>query len=283
MASPSSLSASALERVRFLLGSSVRASLNSAGVRTNAMYQAVGELARRYELPEKDLTAFELKVFSQNGEDGVICEILRRIGSPTRTFVEFGIGDGTEGNCVFLESVLQWEGTFIEGDESAFAQLARRHAHSRRVNTVRALLEPATIEDTLLRAGVGHEPDVASIDVDGNDYYLWEALETIRPRLMVIEYNATFDPDGVQVQPYSATGEALGDGFGASLGALTELAVAKGYRLVHTDLAGVNAFFVRRELAGDRFLPEPEVPRRPANYYLDNAPMHARGQASQPG
>ena len=276
MVSPGSLPASALERVRFLLCSSVRASLNWAGVRTAGIYEAMGELAQRYGLPEEDLTAHELKVFSQNGEDGVICEVLRRIGAPSRTFVEFGIGDGTEGNCVFLDAVLGWSGTFLEGDEASFRELSRRHAHSRRVNAVRALLEPATIEQTLLEAGVGEEPDVASIDVDGNDFYLWEGLERIRPRLVVIEYNASFDPEGVQVQPYAPSGCDGSDRFGASLGALRELARSKGYRLVHTELAGVNAFFVREDLAGEGFLPEDEVPVRPANYYLDNATMHVR-------
>jgi hypothetical protein len=274
-----SLPASALERFRFLLTSSLRASLNSAGVRPSGIYEAMGELARRYELPAEDLTQYELKVFSQNGEDGVIAEILRRIDAPSRTFVEFGIGNGTEGNCVFLDAVLGWKGTFIERDEVAFDALARRHAHSSRVNAVRAELEPSTVEATLLDAGVGHEPDVASIDVDGNDYHLWEALETIRPRLVVIEYNARFDPGRVQVQSYSQSVADGSDRFGASLGALRELGKSKGYRLVHTELAGVNAFFVRHELANDRFLPEDEVPVRPANYYLDDVTMHIRDAA----
>ncbi len=95
-----------------------------------------------------------------------------------------------------------------------------------------------------------------------------------RPRLLVIEYNASLDPRAEQVQPYSPAGPDGTAIFGASLGALEALGRRKGYRLVHTELAGVNAFFVRDDLAGDAFPALDEVPRRPANYYLDDVTMH---------
>lgn len=91
----------------------------------------------------------------------------------------------------------------------------------------------------------------------------------------MIEYNAALDPRAQQVQPYSRTGADGTAFFGASLGALEALGRRKGYRLVHTELDGVNAFFVPVELAGDAFLPLDEVPRRPPNYYLDDVTMDA--------
>jgi hypothetical protein len=110
------------------------------------------------------------------------------------------------------------------------------------------------------------EPDVVSIDIDGGDYWVWQALEH-RPRVIVIEYNSALSPGERLVQP-SDTGTWSGTAFfGASLGALTALGEQKGYRLVHCELAGVNAFFVRTDLTGD-FLPADEVQHRGPNYLL---------------
>jgi hypothetical protein len=106
------------------------------------------------------------------------------------------------------------------------------------------------------------------IDVDGNDYWIWRALEAFRPRVVVIEYNGDLDPTVPKVMPY-APGWRWDhtSGYGASLAALEALGADKGYRLVHTELAGVNAFFVRDELAGP--LPAgDEVPRRSASHSL---------------
>lgn len=264
-----------MDRLRHLLSSSGMAAISASGVRTRGTYSAMAELARRYGVSPLDLTPFELKVFSQNGEDGVIGEVLRRIGPGSRTFAEFGIGAGVEGNCVFLSQVLRWPGVFLEGDPGSYARLASRFAHEPRVAAVQAYVTPDTIDSLLGGAGVDPEPAVLSIDVDGNDYYLWEALHSIRPRLLVIEYNAALDPLARAVQPYSPAGPDGTGFFGASLGALEALGARKGYRLVHTELAGVNAFFVREDLLGDHFLALDDVPRRPPNYFLDDTSMHA--------
>jgi hypothetical protein len=235
--------------------------------RTRAVYPALGELARRWG-GGPDLTASELRVFSQNGEDGVIAAIFDAIGTGAGGFVEFGIQDGTEGNSVFLAQVLGWSGVFLEADDGAFAALERRYAGSPRVRTVHAAVEPDTVEALFAQADVPEEPDLVSIDVDGNDYWIWRGLVKHRPRLVIIEYNGALDPLSKRVMPYTPGFRWDGTSdYGASLGALEELAGEKGYRLVHTELAGVNAFFVREDLAGG--LPSGEaVPRRSANHVL---------------
>jgi hypothetical protein len=238
--------------------------------RSRGIYPALGELAGRYRgtWDPPDLTAFEARVFSQNGEDGVLAEIFRRIGVGDGSFVEFGAEDGSEGTTVFLAQVLGWSGAYLEADAAAYATLERRYAASPRVRTLQAAVEPDTVEALFERAGVPEEPDVVSIDVDGNDYWIWRALERFRPRVVVIEYNGDLDPAVEQVMPYEPGFRwDHTSGYGASLGALEALAAAKGYALVHTELAGVNAFFVRAELAGD--LPSGDaVPRRSANHAL---------------
>ncbi len=215
-----------------------------------------------------DLTEFELRVFSQNGEDGVIAEIMQRIGVTSRQFVEFGAENGLEGNCTFLAEVLGWSGLFIEADSGSFGQLASRYRDRPSVATVQAEVTPDNIDHLLRGAGIEDEIDVLSIDIDGHDYWVWGAITVIRPRLVVIEYNAHVPWPVALTQPLSEGGPWQGtDYFGASLGALEHLAARLGYVLVHTDLAGVNAFFVRSELA-DVLPTGDQVPRRSPNFFL---------------
>jgi len=259
--------ARALNRLRGVaFGAALQRAFKHAD-RSRGIYPALGELARRYGEPP-DLTAYELRVFSQNGEDGVLAEILRRIGVAGRTFAEFGVGDGTEGNTVFLAQVLGWSGAYMEADDGAYAALERRFAGNPRVATLHAAVEPGTVEALFEQVGVAEEPDVLSVDVDGNDYWIWRALEAFRPRVVVIEYNGDLDPTVPKVMPY-APGWRWDhtSGYGASLAALEALGADKGYRLVHTELAGVNAFFVRDELAAPLPAGE-EVPRRSASHSL---------------
>lgn len=219
----------------------------------------------------QSLTPWELRAFSQNGEDGILGEILRRIGASTRFFVEFGAETGSEGNCVFLADVAGWRGLFIEAEESAYAELARKFAPLGRVRTLRGTVTPDNVQELFQRGRVPHELDVLSIDVDGSDYWVWEALRDYRPRVVVIEYNALLPPERRLVQPRDLGAWDGTDYYGASLGAVKELGRSKGYRLVHTELAGVNAFFVREELAADRFPTEDEVPvRGMPNYFLSS-------------
>jgi hypothetical protein len=236
-----------------------------------SVYASLGTLAERYATPAAqspgDLTRHELRVFSQNGEDGVICELLRRVGTETEYFVEFGAESGAEGNCVFLAEVLAWHGLFIEPSDQ-YDALERRWAGRPPVATARAFVTPENVGALFREHGVPESPDLVSIDIDGNDYWVWEAMETT-PRVLVVEYNGNLDtgPDVRLVQPYSDEAWDRTDFFGASLGALESLGRRKGYRLVHTDLAGSNAFFVRDDLAGE--LPSGDlVPRRAANYRL---------------
>jgi SAM-dependent methyltransferase len=216
------------------------------------------------------LTEFELRCFSQHGDDGVIAEILSRIGVVTGFFVEFGIESGREGNCVFLADVLGWKGLFIESDETDYAALNRKYIEEERVTSTRAAVTPENVEDLFAAGAVPPEPDVLSIDVDGRDYWIWEAIQAYRPRVVVIEYNATLASHGAVVQPREHDQPWDGtDYFGASLEALCVLGARKGYRLVHTELAALNAFFVRADLAGARFPPAGEVPRREQpNYFM---------------
>jgi hypothetical protein len=226
--------------------------------------------AQRGEPPvTPDLSSFELRVFSQNGEDGVLAEVLRRVGAPTRFFVEFGAEYGREGNCVYLADVARWHGLFLEPTEEAYRMLERKYAMESGVRTIQAAVTPENIEQFFTQGEVPPEPDVLSIDIDGQDYWVWEAIESYRPRVVVIEYNSALDPRRRLVEPKQPGRVWEGtEYFGASLGALRTLGDRKGYRLVHTELSGCNAFFVRDDLGGEAFLEPTEVAVRGApNYY----------------
>lgn len=199
----------------------------------------------------------------------MIAEILRRIGvGPAGGwFVEFGAGPGVEGNCVHLADVAGWGGLFMECDAHDAAQLAAKYADSARVRVIQAAVRPDNVETLFASAGVPVEPDVLSIDIDGNDWWVWREIRAYRPRVVVVEYNANLDtsPTVTLTKPYledSTWDETAW--FGASLGAYEMLARAKGYSLVHTETHGVNAFFVRDDLLGP--FRDIDPPRRAANY-----------------
>ena len=215
------------------------------------------------------LAPYELRVFSQNGEDGVLAEILTRVGTGERFFVEFGVESGREGNCVSLADVFGWSGLFLDCDEIFFPQLERKYRANDAVRTMRAMVTPENVEELFAQCGVPAEPAVLSIDVDGGDYWIWEAIASYRPRVLVIEYNSALDPTRRLVQPREhAEGWDGTDYFGASLGAIKSLGEVKGYRFVYAELSGVNAFFVREDLADGRFpsVDELAAPGQP-NYF----------------
>jgi hypothetical protein len=249
----------------------IRLSLQRTETTPRDVYLALTELVRRHAggevpaTPEASLTAHELRVFSQNGEDGVIAELIARCGAPGRYFVEFGAGDGHENNCAALADLLGWSGAFLEADEALFAALEAKYAANDSVRTVMAAVTPQNVEGLLAAAGVPAEPDVLSVDVDGADLWIWRALERHRPRIVVIEYNSALGGVDSLVQPAGQAGQWDNTAYyGASIAALTSLAGEKGYRLAHTELTGTNAFFVRADLAGE--LPPPVL--RGPNHFL---------------
>ncbi|HEY1689706.1 MAG TPA: glycosyltransferase [Solirubrobacteraceae bacterium] len=247
-------------------------------------YLALDGLRGRYEaitnlpatsIPVAGLGPFELRCFSQNGEDGVLLEILRRIGVGPQFFVEFGIESGREGNCVYLADIAAWNGLFIEGDATFHAELERKYRSNEKVSTQRAMVTPVNVESLFSDAGVPEEPDVLSIDVDGPDYWIWSAIHRYRPRVVIIEYNSVLDPSRRLVQPRER--EEPWDGtnyYGASLGAMRALGERKGYQLVHTELSAVNAFFVRSDLAANRFAESPDVTVRGAPNFFQRGYEH---------
>lgn len=232
----------------------------------------VDELLRegRYE---SKLNRWEHKVYSQSGEDGILAEIFRRIGATTRIFAECSPGDGLENNTLYLLT-RGWRGGWIERDPARAENIQRLMApriEDDSLSLQQQAASPENINALLGAAGLPEEFDLLSVDIDGNDYWVWECVRRFTPRVVAIEYNATFPPDCDWTMEYNP--QAAWDGtirFGASLRALERLGSEKGYSLVGCSLSGVNAFFVRQDLARGRFA-EPftaENYYEPPRYYL---------------
>ena len=221
----------------------------------------------------RDLRAFEKKVISQNGEDGIIQEIFNRIGVETKFFVEFGVEWGEECNCGRLVVYENWGGLFIEANTEHFEKLKQRYSQYQKVRCANKFVTPANIEAILEANGVPRDLDLLSIDIDGNDYWIWAAINQWRPRLVVVEYNSTFPPHQKWVMKEDLNHRwDQTNYFGASLASLAILGRKKGYTLVATDSWGVNAFFVRDDLvADDRFLdPAVHYHYSPLNHFCPN-------------
>jgi len=204
----------------------------------------------RYDDPRR-LLRYAAQVCSQNGEDGMIAEIFRRIGTTDRVFVEIGVEDGRQCNTAFLLS-LGWEGYWLDGDPSFVQTLTRPDLPSMKFAV--GVLTRENVAKAFSDLGVPSEFDLLSIDIDQNTYYIWEALRDYRPRVVVVEYNASVPADIEWKVRYAP--DRFWDGsnnFGASLKAFESLGRRMGYSLVGCDLLGVNAFFVRSDLTGDQF------------------------------
>ena len=219
-----------------------------------------GELDRlraepRYASPKR-LTRFGWRVFSQGDEDGIIQEIFRRIGTTNRRFLEVAAGDGLENNTAYLLAS-GWSGTWIEADPARVASIltnAREPIAGDRLAVVGAAVTPDNVDELVRDSGLYGAIDLLSLDIDGNDYHVLRRLEAVRPRVVVLEYNASFRPPVRWIMQYDPAHRWDGTiHFGASLGAYEDLMRERGYVLVGCSLTGVNAFFVRADLAGDAF------------------------------
>ncbi|MBI3205947.1 MAG: FkbM family methyltransferase [Myxococcales bacterium] len=234
----------------------LQAAFERLEVRARAAQLAQLASAPRYA-DERCLARYGYRCTSQNDEDGIIDEIFRRIGTTNRQFVEFGVQTGVQNNTLAL-LLGGWSGLWIEADGQAAATIRGSFAEplaSGQLRLIEAFVTAETIDEQFERGRVPAEPDLLSIDIDGNDYWVWKAITRARPRVVVIEYNASLGRSAKVVRPYDP--QARWDGtlaFGASLGALEALGTEKGYCLVGCNITGVNAFFVRADCVGEAFL-----------------------------
>lgn len=193
----------------------------------------------------KNINLFEQKVYSQNGEDGIIKIIFYKIGVINKFCVEFGVENGLECNTHYLIEKEGWGYLHMDcGD------CTKSYTHIKK-----EFITAENINSLFEKYNVPKEFDLLSIDIDYNTYWVWKAIKGYKARVVVIEYNASFPQTESKVVKYDPN--KMWDGtnyYGASLLALVKLGKLKGYTLVGCDKRGINAFFIRDDFVNDHFM-----------------------------
>jgi hypothetical protein len=249
---PNSLKAALkLARSRALWETNTRLEYNSQLLGRMASWQV------RAQEVISTLSDVEFKVTSQWGEDGIIDWLVERASIPVaaQSFVEFGVETYCESNTRFLLQNRNWRGLILDGSPAVLEAIKRGELSWRHdLSAVSAFITRENINGLIGSAGFRGTVGLMSIDVDGNDYWIWEVIDVIDPIIVICEYNAVFgDMYAVSVPYQSDFNCAVAHHsclyFGASVRALCLLGVRKGYRFVGTNSAGGNAFFVREDYA----------------------------------
>jgi hypothetical protein len=205
------------------------------------------------------------RVFSQHDEDGILLFIFSIIGTVNKKCVEICAGNGMECNTANLIINHRWTALLMDGNKSNIEKATGFYKKNKNTQfwpptIVHAWITKENINELILNNGFEGEVDLLSLDIDGNDYWIWKEIEVIKPRVVVLEYNHLLGPDKSLTVPYNPEFVAEftqygSDYAGASLAAFIKLGRSKGYRLVGTNTIGTNAFFVRNDIQHE-WLPE---------------------------
>lgn len=233
--------------------------VNLLDIKLNQIHMTLAESERRYvrQLPPgTPLQSCEFKVFSQFGEDGILQHLLAHIPCPNKTFVEFGVEDFREANCRYLIERESWTGLVMDGDPNLESVLRGQSLSLfRNLRSRSAFITAENINSVLEDAGMVGDIGILSIDIDGNDYWVWKAISVAKPRIVIAEYNSIFGCERAVSIPYEPTflrqkAHHSCLYMGASLPAMCHVAKEKGYLFVGSNSAGNNGFFVREDVVG---------------------------------
>jgi len=203
-----------------------------------------------------NLSDYEFRITSQFGDDGIIQFLVSNLEIENKTFVEFGVENYTESNTRFLLMKDNWTGLVIDGTDANIKYIKKDKYWRHDLRAVCAFITKDNINSLIENSGISGEIGLLSVDIDGNDYWVWQSISVINPVIVVSEYNALFGKN-----PYSIPYEEDFDFrkkhyshlyWGASLTALNYLAEKKGYSFVGCNQAGVNAYFVRKDKLNSR-------------------------------
>lgn len=203
------------------------------------------------------LRDIEFSVFSQFGDDGIIQWLISRVDIPTETFVEFGVADYVESNTRFLLMNNNWKGFVMDGSSSNIERIHATPWFWRHDLTAHAaFITVENINELLASAGVQGSLGLLHIDIDGVDYWVWQAIRCVVPAIVIVEYNALFGNDRAISVPYRPDFDRRRAHYsglyaGASLLAMKHLGTKLGYSFVGTNRAANNAYFVKNELMND--------------------------------
>ena len=227
------------------------------------LYHHYQELLKKKELPS--ISEIGYRVFSQFEEDGKLLFIFSIIGMENKVFVEIGSDDGVNSNSANLYFNFGWRGLFIDGNAKSIKRGRKffskyPHPWFYKPKFVCAKITRENVNTLIEENGFKGEGGLLSIDIDGNDYWVWDAITVIEPKVVIIETHNEFGLNNIVV-PYNPNYSFPGKHpvyHGASPVAMNKLAIKKGYRLVGANELGFNFIFVKNGLA-DIELPEVSV------------------------
>lgn len=206
----------------------------------------------------KNLEEVEFKVYSQWGEDGIIQHLIHNIEIPNKTFIEFGVQDYQESNTRFLLMNNNWDGLVIEMNRQDVEKIKKDEIfYKYNLMLENSFITKDNINDIFKKHNITGDIGLLSIDIDGNDYWVWKEIDVISPRIIICEYNNIFPKDIAYTIPYTekfyrTDAHYSNLYYGANLKALHQLASEKGYEFVGTNSVRTNAFFVRKDLLGEK-------------------------------
>ncbi|MEO8299136.1 MAG: hypothetical protein ABI574_15140 [Burkholderiales bacterium] len=240
-------------------------------VRIDRIQEALGRIESRLGHASRPCNPRdnEFRVYSQWGEDGIIDYLVSCIDIPDKAFVEFGVENYTEANTLFLLKHRHWRGLIIDGSPDHIGSVKASDVYWRyALHADASFITRDNINEIILRNGFEGDIGLLSVDIDGNDYWVWEAITCVRPRIVVSEYNSLFGFAACISTPYApdfyrTRAHPSNMYYGASIAALDYLARSRGYTLVAGNSAGNNVFFVRNDCLGGGL-----VAQSPAQAYV---------------
>tara|TARA_Y100000768_G_scaffold387621_1_gene379526 strand:- start:600 stop:1568 length:969 start_codon:yes stop_codon:yes gene_type:complete len=200
-----------------------------------------------------DFKDVEFSVFSQFGEDGIICWLIHNIPNIKKTFVEIGTEDYWESNTRFLLKSQNWKGYLIEASKTNIEKIKKQRIYwQHRLKTINTFIDKGNINSILNENLEEKDVGILSIDIDGNDYWILREINSISPTVIICEFNTLFGDQHQISIPYEKNFNRKKSHFskiyfGASISAFKDLLEEKGYTFLGTSSTGVNAFFIRDE------------------------------------
>jgi len=240
--------------------------INSMDDRLQRIQQSLGRLENRQITAQRPslFNEYEFQTYSQWGEDGLIQYLVNKVAIERPVFVEFGVATYEESNTRFLLTNNNWSGLIIDGSEQNIQHIKMDSIYWQyNLKAECAFIDKENINSLIQDNGISGDIGLLSVDIDGNDYWIWEKINVVNPRIVICEYNSLWGATLAVSTPYDGAFFRTDAHFsnlyyGASIAAFTQLAKTKGYSLIGSNKAGNNIFFVRNDLLGDLEIATPE-------------------------
>lgn len=205
-----------------------------------------------------NLDNFAFSIYSQFNEDGIIQFLINNLDIKNKEFIEIGVENFKEANTRFLLQNNCWRGLIIDSSKANINFIKKQNYYWKyELEAEDAFVTKENVNNIVKKYDFNQNIGLLSIDIDGNDYWVWDAISSINPDVLIIEYNSLFGSEKSLTLKYDQNFVRPNRGiyrclYGASLTALTNLSEKKGYSLVAVNSNGNNAFYVRNELLNEK-------------------------------